>query len=330
MLNFNIREIIESKSSFKFSAYPKIIQKLITHFITYILNLKEINNSYNVLKTKKNFDFIDELFEYLDFSYSIKSKDKNKIPSEGKLVIVANHPLGALDGLALLKAVSEVRKDVKIVANDLLIKIDNLSELFLGYDVFTLKAQKDNIVSIERCLIDDEAVIFFPAAEVSRFTLKGIKDKVWQKGALKIAKKFKAPILPMYIEGKNSFMFYLLSIIFPKFSIFLLPREIFNKRGKFVTLKIGDPIPYSSINNDFLSNKLQNKILRKHVNHIGKNKSGIIKSEKTIIHPIDVKSIKDELSGAENLVTLLMGNEYILSQGAIQEIFLKKFPVFAK
>jgi putative hemolysin len=187
-----------------------------------------------------------------------------------------------------------------------------------------LKTQKTHILAIEKAMLNDEAIIFFPAGEVSRFTLKGIRDRKWQKGALKMAKKFKAPILPVFVKGRNSIIFYALSLVFKKLSIFLLPREIFNKKGYAITLKIGDPIPYTSINNNFINNKLQNNILRKHITLIGKNKSGIIKTEKTIIHPISVRLIKSELWRSEKLGFTFDGKEIWLVDGKFSRNIMKE------
>ncbi len=72
-----------------------------------------LNNSH-----LKGFEFVDAVLDYFEFDYSVSSNDIQNIPSSGKVVIIANHPLGALDALSLLKLVSTVRKDVKIIAND--------------------------------------------------------------------------------------------------------------------------------------------------------------------------------------------------------------------
>ncbi len=83
----------------------------------------------------------------LDYSYLITSKDREKIPSEGKLVIVANHPLGGLDGLILIKLISEIRSDVKVVVNDLLLNIDNLKEFFFPLNILSKSFQKETGIS---------------------------------------------------------------------------------------------------------------------------------------------------------------------------------------
>lgn len=142
MKSIDLELLIKQRNQDLFEKYPYIIKNLTIKLLKKILHIDKINQFLKLNQYNKNFEFIDSLFDYLEFSYTMSERSKKRIPSEGKLVIVSNHPLGGLDGLALLKAVSEVRKDVKIVANDILLNIDNLRELFLAYDLFSHSSQK--------------------------------------------------------------------------------------------------------------------------------------------------------------------------------------------
>jgi hypothetical protein len=113
----------------KLNGAPAIIRKPTLAFLKQILHESEINGFLSRNADVSSFSWIDRVFEHLDFSYSVSAKDKANIPATGKIIIIANHPIGSLDGLALLKLVSEVRKDVKIVANDLLSHFAALREL---------------------------------------------------------------------------------------------------------------------------------------------------------------------------------------------------------
>lgn len=311
----NIRQYIHDLIASNLNNYPAIIRNLIVKICEKILYLNEISTFLEYCGEKSNLQFIDELFDYLDFSYFVSSKDKFKIPAEGKLIIVANHPLGALDSLALIKAVSEVRKDIKIVANEVLTNLQNINGILLPYNVYSFHAQKEHIMAIEKSLLKDEVVIFFPAAEVSRFTWKGIKDRKWQNGAVRFAEKFEAPILPVFIDAKNSSLFYGFSLINKRLSTFLLPREIFCKRGKSITLKIGDPIPGSAFKNKSVGNQFQTTLLRKHVYRLEKGKTPVFATEQNIIHPIPAKLIKMELNT----------QKLLLNSGKTKKIFLVDF-----
>lgn len=297
----NLESIIESKNPEFFSRLPKILGRGILSLLKSVLHADEINRFIEGGKEKRGLEFIDEIFEYLDFAYMLTSKDLSKIPAEGKLIIVSNHPLGALDGLALLKAVSEVRRDVKIVVNDVLLKIENLKDLFLPFDIFSERTQRQNLIGIKNALMKEEAVIFFPSAEVSRLGINGVTDGKWQNGAVYFARKYEVPVLPVYVQARNSFFFYILSMINKNTSMFLLPHQLFRSRSTNIRLKIGDPIPGAVFKNETTGASTLTKLLRSHVYRIGKNRPGLLKTEKTIIHPVDKKTLKKEFADAQFL-----------------------------
>ncbi|MBN1153991.1 lysophospholipid acyltransferase family protein [candidate division KSB1 bacterium] len=335
MNSIDLKKIFEAKRPGYLARYPRFISNLILNVLERVLHIDEVNRFLKLAEDKHGFDFIDELFDYLDFGYLVSSKDKLKIPYEGRLVCVANHPLGALDGLALLKAISSVRRDVKIVANDVLMNLDDLKELFLPFDLFSKRTQKKHIEGIKEALSNEEAVIFFPAAEVSRLTMKGIRDKAWQNGPLYFARKYHSPVLPVFIKGKNSFFFYAASLLSKTFSMFLLVREIHKKRSKSVTLKIGDPIPDDMFTSKVINTKFHTRLLKRHVYRIGKNKPGIFKTDRTIIHPIDRKLLRDELAKAElltvtsdnkkiYLVNFINGQNLVREIGRLREVTFRK------
>jgi len=278
--------------------------------------LSEINSFLKQHSDKRNINFIDELFEHLDFSFIISQKDREKIPSEGRLIVIANHPLGALDSLALIKAICEVRTDVRIVANEILLGIENLRDMLLPYNLYSVTAQKENLKAIGQALDNEEAIILFPAAEVSRLKMGIVKDGVWHKGVLYFAQKHQAPILPIYIKAKNSLLFYLISGLSKRLSILFLPREIFNKRSKNISMNIGEQIPARAFNSLLIKRQTQIKLLKKHLYLLGKNKGGIFLTERNIILPVNRKKIKKELQLAKILGSTIDGKKILLTDFA--------------
>lgn len=263
----------------KIHKLPSFMSNLAIKYFEYISHIKEVNKILKMYENTKDFEFIDKLFTYLDFSYYISDEDKNKIPAKKKLICVSNHPLGALDALSLLSAIGKIRPDVRIVANDSLLNIENLANLFLPYNAISKKIQKNRITGIEEALINDEAVIFFPASRLSRFTKRGIRDTRWVKGPIRLACKFNAPILPILIKARNSNLFYISSLFFRNFTNFLIPREIFLKRSKSIKLKLGDPIPAKIFKSSNISFNIQTKLLKDHIYNIDQNKTFTLKTK---------------------------------------------------
>ena len=230
-------------------------------------------------------EFIEQVFEHLDFSYAVADSELENIPVSGRVVIIANHPIGSLDGLALLKLVHGVRSDVRIVANELLMSLDPLKNLLLPVRVMTGGSSKSHVANISRALERDEAVVIFPAGEVSRLGLKGVRDCSWQKGFLKIALRAKAPILPVHIGGRNSVPFYLASLLAKPLSTLMLVGQLFCQREKEIRITVGAVIPWGVYRDMPLRQKEKVKLFKKHVYRIGAGKAPPFTTESAIARP---------------------------------------------
>lgn len=300
-MSIDLEKLLYANTSNKSLPQNPTFKKIFLSVLNKILYVKRINSfieKHNYLNTSQ---FINELFEELDFAYSISNRDIQKIPSEGRVICVANHPIGSLDALALLKTILEIRRDVKVVANELLCSIEKLNDHIIPVKLDYTSAQKKTIEAIRDSLTSEYAVIIFPAATVSRLKGITITDSKWNKGSIHFAKKFNAPILPVFIEARNSFLFYALSVISKKLSMFLLPHELFNKRNKIINLKIGDLIPSKAFTASLIEESQQIKLLRRHVALVGKGKKGVYSTERNVIHPGERKIIKKELNNSQLL-----------------------------
>lgn len=243
-------------------------------------------------------DFVEQMIEHFDFSYTVSNKHKERIPSTGKVVIVANHPIGTLDGLALIKMIKEVRPDVKVIANSLLMNIEPMHELLLPVQNMQGNTPKKNLSNINQHLQQESAIIVFPAGEVSRLRPSGVKDTKWQKGFLRLAKANQCPILPIHLDARNSAFFYGVSMVYKPAATAMLVREMFNKKNKAMHIHIGDIIPYSSFSNLPLSLREQVKLIKRHVYRLPKNKPPLLVTQSAIAMPEErrelLKAIQQE------------------------------------
>jgi len=230
-------------------------------------------------------EFVEQVLDYFSFSYAVSDKERENIPPTGKVMIIANHPIGTLDGLALLKLIHDTRSDVKIVANDLLMSVEPLRSLLLPVRVLTGSSGKEHIRRIHRSLEAGEAVIIFPSGEVSRLGPSGVRDGVWFQGFLKMAQRAKAPILPIHIGGHNSTSFYVASWLAKPLSTLMLVGQMFHQREKEITMKIGSIIPYQSYRSLPIPTKEKITLLKRHLYRIGAGKSGLIATETAIARP---------------------------------------------
>lgn len=303
MKQLNLNDILDSYLSGSKFQIPPYIRKIIYNFLEKILKVKEINKVLDKNYHLINFDFINQFFEDINFSYLIKSNQIKNIPQEGRVFIISNHPLGGIDGMALLSAVGEVRKDVKVIVNDLLMEIENLQDLFIPTAVFSKKISKERIQKILEAIQNDECVIIFPAGEVSRLKWSGIKDNEWAKSFISLSKKYHVPILPTYVEGRNSILFYLVAKLKHMFGTALLPHEMFRKSNKTIKIHFGKLIPSSEL---YRKEEEEAKIihnLRNIVYNLKKGNLSIYKSEEPIISHTEKELILSDLKNAEILST---------------------------
>lgn len=296
----NIEQAVQQKFP-KFEHSKPWFKKSTLSFLRRITHEQEVNRFLEQHSQLTGFDFIDEVLDYFNFSYSISNRHRHNIPATGRVVIVANHPLGALDGLSLLKMVGEVRRDVKIVANDMLLNFSAISPLFLPVDNLSKFTRKSSVGNIIDSLNRDEAVIVFPAGEVSRIRPSGVRDGKWNSGFLNFAKKTNAPVLPVFVGARNSSLFYSASMVYKPLSGMMLAHEMFNKNSKTIQICVGEPIPYQQIEALPLVKAEKAKLLRRHLYRLAKGKKPLLKTENTIAHPQDRRAIKQELKSAKLL-----------------------------
>ncbi len=123
-------ELLNTKDIFKHR--PGLLSggEYFAKFLMYILRFKKLNKIYDQIGEKQGIEFIDEVIRTLEFNIEFDENELKRIPVKGPLIIVSNHPFGGLDGLLLIKYLSLVRTDVKVLANFLLKKIEPVSDYF--------------------------------------------------------------------------------------------------------------------------------------------------------------------------------------------------------
>ncbi|WP_444943644.1 lysophospholipid acyltransferase family protein [Microbulbifer sp. ZKSA006] len=210
-------------------------------------------------------DFIRQVFADLNFRYELNPSELERIPRRGPLVIVSNHPLGSLDGLALIDMVARVRKDVRALASQLLWNITPLRSYLLPVDNFNGRTCRGDIERIYNHLGAGGVTIIFPAGEVSRLTPKGVRDGRWNSGFVRFAEKKAAPILPVQVLGRNSCWFYALSMLNKPLSTLWLIREMFKQASRSIDIRIGRPLEAEHFRRWPLTSRAKAALWREHV-----------------------------------------------------------------
>ncbi|MGH8028174.1 MAG: lysophospholipid acyltransferase family protein, partial [Pseudoxanthomonas sp.] len=236
--------------------------------------------------------------EFLNLRYSVDPADRARLPAAGRLLIVANHPSGALDALALLDLVGSVRTDVKIVANDLLSQIEGLRELLLPVRILGGKPGAQSLAAIDEALRQEQCVIVFPAGEVSRLGARGITDTRWRRGFLRFARDNDAPVLPVRIQARNSALFYGASALSKPVGTALLAREMFKRSGRRIALRVGSAmrIDHAAEPEAALAQ------VRRTLYSLGrKNEEHVPAAPQALVVPVDPQALRNAVRGLELL-----------------------------
>ena len=187
------------------------------------------------------------VLRFFNFQFEINQAELAQIPKQGQVIIVANHPLGSLDGIGLLDAVLSIRPDAKIVVNELLMHIERLQPFALPVDNISNQTSRQQLRAIQSHLASGGALIMFPAGEVSRWRLLGIRDGRWNSSFVRLALRYRAPIVPVLVRGRNSRLFYGLSFLIKPLSTAWLIREMFKHRNARISAHVGSPITYPAL-----------------------------------------------------------------------------------
>ena len=319
----DIQKEIEKKFP-KIKEKENFLKKSLFKIAKKIVHEDSINQFLSQNSHLKGIEFVDAVLDYFDFDYTVSSSDLQNIPTSGKVVIIANHPLGGLDALCLLRLISQIRQDIKIVANDFLAGFDALNSLLIPIDNYKLRQSKNDIKKIYEALNNEEAVIIFPAGEVSRASTKGIKDPNWNKGFLNFAQNTNAPILPIFLDAKNSKTFYTISLLNKTFSTLLLSHEMFKKKSKRINIKIGQIIPNENIVPKGIDKKFLVNLYRKHLYSLKKGKKSFFQTQSAIAHPVNRIDLLNELRKSKLIGQTNDGKKIFLYDYTEDSIVLKE------
>jgi putative hemolysin len=256
--------------------------------------------------------FVEHVLDHFKVSYSVANTDRENIPVEGRVVIVANHPLGALDALALVQLVGSVRRDVKILANDVLMQLDALKPLLLPLPVFGSGSSLGGAREAYRALEREEALIVFPSGEVSRMRAQGVRDPGWSAGFARLALKTGAPVLPVHIAAQNSPMFYGVSMLAKPLASLLLPREMFGAARTRIGFQVGEIIASSALTSSTERLEQIAQHMRSHVYRLARRRPTVFPTSTAIAHPESPLAVRNALRKAERLGQTTDGKQILL------------------
>lgn len=176
-----------------------------------------------------------------------------RIPRQGPVVVMANHPHGLADGVVAMDFLLRARPDALVVGNKWLAQIPGIRPWLIEVNPFDPdQADLGNLAGTRRILSHLKAggcILTFPAGEVSSLSLKhrAVRDPVWSPQVVRLARRANASIVPLHISGGNSRLFYSLGLLHPKARTLMLLREFFSHRGKVIHLRTAKAVPSTQL-----------------------------------------------------------------------------------
>jgi len=255
MMSLNNKFIdVEKVIGEKNPALLKFLPRFIINYIKKKLHEDFINKGIDIYQEVFEHEFNEAALNYMGAKVTYSGLEN--LPKQGGVIIVANHPLGGLDGLALIKAVSNVRLDTRFLVNDILLKLTNFKRLFVGVNKVG-KTASESLKIIDSTYASDQAVLVFPAGLVSRKQNGIIKDLEWKKSFVSQAIKHKRIVVPVFIDGKNSKFFYNFALwrkrlgIKANVEMFFLADEMVKQKSKTIDVKFGKAFTYEVFDKQF-------------------------------------------------------------------------------
>jgi len=242
----DVKEIIRQKS-------PKLYRFLPGFLLNYIkrkLHEDKVNDCLWINRNKYGLEFNQACLDYVGVTVTWEGLEN--IPATGGVIIASNHPLGGIDGMAFIHAVSQKRKDARFIVNDILTNMKNFGDLFIGVNKVGA-SPGEALRNVDALYASDSATLIFPAGLVSRKQNGVVKDLEWKKSFITKAIQNNKSVIPVFIEGKNSNFFYNLAMwrkrlgIKANIEMFFLVDEMIKQKNQTLKIKFGKPITPESL-----------------------------------------------------------------------------------
>ena len=250
-----VTQLIDVEKVFREKS-PRLARKIprfIYNYIKKVVHQDDLNEAIRRMGNLTGLEFVRGILEFM--GVKISHQGIENIPVDGRFIIASNHPLGGLDGLALMKIAGEVRTDIVFPVNDLLMNVPNLKPLFIPINKHGSNSQ--NLIIMNETFASEKAILYFPAGLCSRKQHGQVIDLEWKKTFITKARTFKRDIIPVHINGRNSNWFYNLANwrkrlgIKANIEMLYLVDEMYKQNNKNLNIVFGKPISWTVFDDRF-------------------------------------------------------------------------------
>ena len=246
-----VDELIEERAE-RLMQHPRL-WNLLKKLIYPMLNYRETVSIVNDVQALNGVQIMEYVSERLQLK--LDSEGLEQIPTSGPAVVLANHPSGIADGVAVWDALKTRRSDVMIFANRDAIRAapglaDTIIPVEWADDKKTHERSKETVKKMVTAFRAQRLIVIFPSGRLAKPTLTGLEERPWMPTAVSLAQKYKCPLIPMHLGGRNSWLFYLLYFVNTELRDMTLFRELLNKRHSTYQLTVAQPLTAAQSSGD--------------------------------------------------------------------------------
>ncbi|NJO37089.1 MAG: acyltransferase [Rhizobiales bacterium] len=248
----HIVDVLIEERAGRLLEHPILWQGL-RHLLYPLLKYDEAIRLADAVAGLSGFDVFSLISRELGMRTRVEGRDN--IPESGFVFVVANHPTGIADGVAVFDALSPVRPDLCFMANRDAIRVaSGLADMIIPVDwrpaCRTTAKTRETVQGLTRAARTGRAVVIFPSGRLAYMTMGGLKERPWLSTTVTLARRYRAPILPLRIDSRNSWLYYALATISNELRDITVFNELLNKRGANVGMTFGAPIDPADLPDD--------------------------------------------------------------------------------
>lgn len=254
ILQINLDDIIRRRAPKAYRRVPRFAIAAVEKIICQEKLNRLLAANYHL----KGVDFSHGILDYLGIKVDVKGVENLPAPGDSeawRVIFASNHPLGGLDGMALIDLLGSraPERQIRFIVNDLLMNIPPLQSVFMPVNTMSGRQSRQGAERIDGVMQSNVPVAIFPAGLCSRLVDRRVQDLRWNKMFVAKALQYHRDIIPIHFEGRNSSFFYKFAKLRKMMRIpvnlemSLLPREVFRNEQATFTITIGRRLNWQSL-----------------------------------------------------------------------------------
>ena len=217
---------------------------ILARLVIAVCDVNKLNILYDQVYFDRGTECTAKLLKLMDCDYMMGYHEKLANLPQGAFITISNQPYGSLDAIVLIDMMCNVRPDFKLLASEMLARIEPLSESFVYSRAKNSVSENERLQDAANHIQSGSAMGLFPAGIGSdyKFFPRSVVDGEWDRDTIRFVQEAQVPIVPIRFLDRNSRIYYGLGLISLPLQLLRLPSELFNKNKGQHRVVVGDVI----------------------------------------------------------------------------------------